>query len=63
MHEEPEIIRELRKKEKQGLLKNKSVSNETESLDALLENDIESVVLENDLFDSLLKNIPDSIYF
>ena len=62
MSNDPEIVMELREKEKQSLLKR--MHNEHETSNILSQSMAESkVFLRDDLFNSLLENIPDSIYF
>jgi len=66
MSNEPEIVMELREKEKQGLFKNgyQKVFDESEKSNSLLQRAREKdVFLRSNLLTSLLRNIPDSIYF
>ena len=66
MSDEADIVKELREKEKQGLLKNKfqKTHNDSETSNILLQRSAEdNGFLRTDLFNSLLINIPDSIYF
>jgi len=66
MANEPEIVMELKEKEKQGLLKTgfQDDFDESDKLNTLLQMEgEEDVFLRSNLLTSLLKNIPDSIYF
>ncbi|MCX6666206.1 MAG: PAS domain-containing sensor histidine kinase [Euryarchaeota archaeon] len=66
MSDVPDIINELRAEERQGLLNGGSggLCHQIETSNTVLQRGInKNVILRSELLSSLLKNIPDSIYF
>jgi len=64
MPEDPDIEKELKEAEKQGLLKKILKDDLNQSNSLVIQNEIdENIHLKSNLLDSLLENIPDSIYF